>query len=95
MNNIKTFGFGSIDGTGFKSVLQHLGWSLLITALYVLLNYFQGHDFGVYQIIAVPLGTFLAAYLKKLAETYSVTVPDTTVKVTDDTGAVTPSTPIE
>lgn len=89
--NIKTYGLGSIDWTGFKSVLQHLGWSLLLTALFVIVSYFQGHDFGVYQIISVPLGTFFAAYIKKLAETYSVTLPDTTVKVTDNTGAVTPT----
>lgn len=87
---IKTFGFGQIDWTGFKSVLIHTLWAMLLTGLYVLLSYFQGHDFGVYQIIAVPAGTFLAGYLKKFAETYSVTLPDTTATVTDESGPIAP-----
>lgn len=91
MKNLKTFGFGKIDFTGFKSVLMHTFWGAMVAIVLALIDTLSHHNWGDLQPFAIPLFTFLTALVKKTAETYSVTQPDTTVKVTDDTGAVTPT----
>lgn len=85
---MKTLGFGKIDFTGFKSVLWHTFWAFVVAVLLSLIDTLSHHNWGDLQPFAVPVFTFIIAFIKKTAETYSVTIPDSAVVVSDATGAV-------
>lgn len=86
---MKTFGFGTINWTGFKSVLLHTFWAFVVAVLLALADTLSHRNWGSLQPYAIPLFTFVIAFIKKTAETYSVTPIDATVKVSDKTGSVT------
>lgn len=88
---MKTFGFGSIDWTGFKSVLLHTFWAAVVAIVLALIDTLSHHNWGQLQPYLVPIFTFLVALVKKTAETYSVVPPDTTATVDESTGAVAPA----
>ncbi len=87
---MKTLKFGQIEVNGLKSVLIHTAWGFLFAVILAILDTLSHHNWGDLQPFAVPVIVFLTAFVKKTAETYSVTAEDSTVKVTEDTGSVTP-----
>jgi hypothetical protein len=89
---MKTIQPGQIDWTGFKSVLMHTLIGAGLAAVLEIIHYFTNINFGVYSSIATPAIVFITAFVKKLAETYSVVVPNTPVSPNADTGSVTPDT---
>lgn len=73
--NFITVGFGRIDWVGLKSVLKHSAWIAGLSVGWYILSVIKLHDFGSYQMIATWAVGSIAAYLKKLSETYQVPVP--------------------
>ncbi len=87
---VKTYKFGTIVVEGLKSVLKHTAWGFLFAVILALLDTLSHHNWGDLQPFAIPVFTFVIALVKKTAETYSVTPANTDVKVTEETGSVTP-----
>lgn len=87
---MKTLGIGQIDWTGIKSALAHAAIGLGLSALLVLIGVLQMYSYGVYTPIVAMAFVFIVGFIKKLAQRYSVALPNTTVPVTDATGPVTP-----
>lgn len=73
---MKTYTFGKIDWTGFKSVLDHTIVGAAFALALALVDTLSHHNWGDMQPIVIPLFVFITAFIKKLAETYSVTSTD-------------------
>jgi hypothetical protein len=74
--NTTTFGFGQIDWTGFKSVLMHTLTGAGIAIVLALIDTLSHHNWGNLEPMAIPFFVFITAFVKKSAETYTVTTPE-------------------
>jgi hypothetical protein len=72
---MKTIGFLQIDWTGAKSIGMHCVWLAVLTVAWYLVEMLTGHNFGMYQPLAVLVLGTVAAFLKTLCSEYQVPVP--------------------
>jgi hypothetical protein len=73
--NIQKIGFGQIDINGVKSALIHSAVAGFLTFGYTLLAYLNGSSFNIHTAFTVWGVATASAFLKKLGETYEVSMP--------------------